>query len=162
MVCRNPEAVALVLPVQAQLGIAAFFGLQAGLAVFREALIQGRHAECRAHGCRYAPVLRKGKAVGCAARGFAAKFAVAVMAHIQLQGMRAAAVAVAQRHGVLVAVLLALRNRCVGQLVLAALQRSGKGVAALFPFVLQQVVAQFGFRAVGGRFRFVPLPRVIN
>ena len=162
MIRRQAEAVTLVLPVQPQFHVAAFFRLQARLAVFRKTLIKRRHAKRRASRCRYAPVWRKSKAIGRTARGFAAKFTVAVVAHIHLHRVRAVAVAIAQRHGVLITILFAVRNRGVGQFVFAALKCSGKGMVALLPFVLQQVVAQLGFRQIGRGLRFVFLPRFID
>ena len=162
MIRRQAEAVALVLPVQPQFHIAAFFRLQARLAVFRKTLVQRGHAKRRARRRRYAPVWRKRKAIRRTACGFAAKFAVAIVARIHLHRVRAVAVAIAQRHGVLVTILFAVGNRGIDQFVFAALKSSGKGMVALLPFVLQQVVAQLGFRQIGRGLRFIFLPRFID
>ena len=155
---------ACALPIaQAQLDVAAGFGLQRRVAVLAEALVQRGRAECRARRSGGAPARCKGVAVGQAARALAAEFAVAVVAQVGLHGVRACAEAVAQRQRVLrTAARGAAHQRGVFKLVLTALQRSAQAVCTETPVVLPQVAAQLRLREVGRRCGFITAERLVH
>ncbi len=158
------EAAAALGIAQAQFGVVAGLGPQGGHAVFTEALVQRGGTEGRAHRRRGAPLRRERVAVGQAACALAAEFAVVVVPHIDLHGVAARVVAVAQRQGVLRAAAVqrgAPGIQCrVVQVVFAALQRGAEAVRAQAVVVLPQVAAQVGLCAVGRGGGFVARGRI--
>ena len=155
---------ACALPIaQAQLSVAAGLGLQRGVAVLAEALVQRGRTKCRARRCGGAPARCKGVAVGQAAGALAAEFAVAVVAQVGLHAVRACAETVAQRQRVLrTAARGATHQRGVFKLVLTALQRSAQTVRAQTPVVLPQVAAQLRLREVGRGCGLVAAERLVH
>ena len=152
----HAKAAGALRPVQADLDVARLLGLQRGLAVLREALVQRGHTKRGARRRRHAPAGRKAVAIGHATGAVAAEFTVAVVPRVDLQRVRAGRVAVSQGDGVLVPALV---DGGVGQVVFAPLQRRRDQVAAAAPFVLEQVVAQRGAAVVGIGFGRVALAR---
>ena len=158
------ESAAALGIAQAQLGVAAGLGAQRGQAVFAEALVQRGRAEGGAQRGRDAPGRRDGVAVGHATGALAAELAVVVVAQVDLHRVAAGTVAVAQRQRVLRAALVDGQarggERGVVQAVFAALQCGAETVCAQAVFVLPDVAAQAGFRAVERRRGLVAAGRI--